>query len=250
MSFILAKIVYFLLAPFNWILALFIWSLFVKSPLFKKRLVTLIILLVFFFGNEVIYTRLVLAWQPKQVQIDDNQLYEAGILLGGLSAFDKNGKGFLNAATDRLVEATILYKTKKIKRIIISGGSIKSNRPKEAEFLYKQLLLLGVPKEDLIVENRSRTTFENAVYTKKIIDSLKLRPPYVLITSAMHIPRADKVFTKAGFQVVPFPSDFHVFDKKFNFSDYIIPDARTLDDWNIFLKEVVGIVGYKLLNKA
>lgn len=250
MFFIFSKVTYFFLAPLNWILALLIWQILVKSSITKKRISLVILALVFLFGNEVIYTRLVLAWQPKQVQLDSVSNYEAGILLGGLSSFDKYKNGYLNAASDRLIEASILYKTNKIKKIIISGGSIYANRPKEADFLSKELQLLGIPKSDLIVENQSRTTYENAVYTKKIIDSIKLRPPYVLVTSAMHISRAEKVFAKAGLQVVPFPSDFQVFDKKFFLADYFIPELNIINNWSSFLKEVIGIWGYKLFNKA
>jgi uncharacterized SAM-binding protein YcdF (DUF218 family) len=202
-----------------------------------------IIVLVLFFGNEFIYTKLVTAWQAKPVPINRLNNYEAGILLGGLSSFDKHGNGFLNSATDRLVEISILYKAKKIKKIIISGGSVYSDRPKEANFLYKELLLLGIPGNDLIIENKSRTTFE------KIVDSLRLPSPFVLVTSALHVRRAEKVFTKAGLPVVAFPSDYHVLDKKLYIDDYIIPQLTVINDWTMFLKEVIGILGYKAFGK-
>lgn len=250
MFFIFSKIAYFFIAPFNWLIALLIWRFFTNSRMIKKRLSIVIIALILFFGNEFLYVKLVSIWQAKPVHINTLSSYEAGILLGGLSSFDKYGNGFLNASTDRLVEIAILYKAQKIKKIIISGGSVYKDRPKEADFLYKELLLLGIPKQDLIIENRSRTTFENAMYTKKIIDTLKLRPPFILVTSAMHIPRAEKVFIKAGLPVVPFPSDYRVLNKKFYIDDYIIPKINIINDWTFFLKEVVGTVGYKLFNKA
>lgn len=229
---------------------MFVCSFLAKSPVVKRRLEYAIIAIILFFGNECIYTKLVMAWQPKPVQLNNHLPHEAGILLGGLSGFDKYGNGFLNAATDRLVEISILYKTKKIKRIIISGGSIYEKRPKEADFLSKELLLLGVCAQDVIIENQSRTTFENAAFTKKIIDSMKLRPPFVLVTSAMHVPRAARVFKKAGIQVIPFPADFHVVDKNFTLADYIIPEIYIINDWASFAKEIVGMMGYKLFNKV
>ena len=250
MFFIFSKIAYFFIAPVNWLTALLIWRFLTKSQVIKKRLSIVIIAFVLFFGNEFFYTTLVSAWQAQPVHINKLGNYEAGILLGGLSSFDKYGNGFLNASTDRLVEISILYKAQKIKKIIISGGSVYNDRPKEANFLYKELLLLGIPKQDLIIENHSRTTFENAMYTKKIIDTLKLRPPFVLVTSAMHIPRAEKVFTKAGLPVVAFPSDYRVLNKKFYIDDYILPKINIINDWTSFLKEVIGTVGYKLFDKA
>ncbi len=250
MFFFFSKLVYFFIAPLNWIIALLIWIFFTKSKVIKKRLSVVIIVFVLFFGNEIIYIKLVTAWQAKPVQIHELDNYEAGILLGGLSSFDKYGNGFLNSATDRLVEISILYKSQKIKKIIISGGSVYKDRPKEADFLYKKFVLLGIPAQDLIIENHSRTTFENAMYTKKIIDSIQMQPPFVLVTSALHIPRAEKVFTKAGLPVIAFPSDFRVLDKKFDFDDYFIPKLNTINDWAMFLKEVIGMLGYKLFGKV
>lgn len=250
MFFIFSKIIYFFIAPVNWLIALFIWRVFTKSSLVKKRLGLIIIALILFFGNEIIYTKSAIAWEAKPVQINNLGNYDAGILLGGLSSFDKYGKGFLNSATDRLVEISILYKVQKIKKIIISGGAVYKDRPKEADFLYKELLLLGIPASDLVIENKSRTTFENAFYTKKIVDSLQLQPPFVLVTSALHVPRAERVFTKAGLPVVSFPSDFRVIDKKFDPDDYIIPKINIMNDWSSLLKEMIGMAGYKLFNKA
>jgi uncharacterized SAM-binding protein YcdF (DUF218 family) len=96
--------------------------------------------------------------------------------------------------------------------------------------------LLGIPGQDLIIENQSRTTFENAMYTKKIIDTLKLRPPFVLVTSAMHVPRAEQVFTKAGLPVIAFPSDYRVLNKKFYIDDYIIPENKHNQRLDIIFK--------------
>jgi uncharacterized SAM-binding protein YcdF (DUF218 family) len=66
----------------------------------------------------------------------------------------------------------------------------------------------------------------------------------------MHVPRAQKVFAKAGLQVIAFPSDFRVLDKKLDVADYFIPKIGVINEWPLFLKEVVGILGYKLFNKA
>jgi uncharacterized SAM-binding protein YcdF (DUF218 family) len=247
---LISKIAYVFIAPENLIIALAIWMFLSKSTAVKKRLTVIIILLILFFGNEFIYTRLVNAWQPKPVTIADGVSYEAGIVLGGSASFDKYGKGYFNASSDRFIETCILYKTHKIKRIIISGGSNQANQPKDAIFQYKKMIELGIAPSDIVVEDSSRTTFDNAVFTKLKIDALHLKPPFVLITSAMHIPRAERVFTKAGVPVIVFPCNYHVFESKLDFFDYFIPKTGVLLSWSTFLKEVVGIIGYKIFNKA
>jgi uncharacterized SAM-binding protein YcdF (DUF218 family) len=250
MFFFLSKLTYIFITPFNWLLALLAWWFFAKKPTTKKRLIVVIILFVLFFGNDVLYTTLVNAWQPKPVTIPPDKTYEAGIVLGGLSSFDKHGNGFLNSAANRLTETCILYHTGKIKKIIVSGGAVYSDRPKEAPFLFRKLTELGVPARDIIIEQQSRTTFENATYTKRIVDSINIPGPFVLVTSAMHLPRSERVFAKAGLSVTGFPSNYSVLEKKFYFEDYVIPKLYVISDWGGFLKEVIGLWGYTLFNKA
>lgn len=246
----LSKLAYIFIAPENWIIALLIWVFITKSRVAKKRLTICIILLILIFGNDFIYTRLVHAWQPKSVTLAEGVSYEAGIVLGRSASFDKFDRGYFNGSSDRFIEACILYKTQKIKRIIISGGSNGPDQPKDADFQYRKMLELGIPAQDIIVEDSSANTFENAAFTKLKIDSLHIKPPFVLITSAMHIPRAARVFTKAGVPVVPFPCAYMVIEKRHHFADYIVPGVGTILSWSSFFKEVAGVIGYKLFNKV
>lgn len=246
---LISTIVHALISPENWIIVLLGWLLLSKAPVVRKRLTTTIVLLIFVLGNEYIYTSLVNAWQPKPVTLPLDAVYDAGIVLGGSASFDKFGRGYFNAASDRFIETCILYKTKKIKKIIISGGSNGINQPKDADFQFKKMIEIGVPSNDIIVENASVNTFENATFSKAKLDSLHLKPPFVLITSAMHIPRAQKVFIKAGIPVIPFPCNYYVVENNLSLADYLIPKAGVLLSWNGYLREVVGIAGYKLTGK-
>jgi uncharacterized SAM-binding protein YcdF (DUF218 family) len=243
-----SKITAVLITPGYWILALIIWFVLTKSATVKKRLSIVIILLIFFFGNGYVYSRLVLAWQPKLVTLAGRN-YDIGILLGGIGSFDNYGTGYLNEASDRFTEACVLYKTGKIRKILISAGNLDRKKPKEADFLAKKMIELGIPAKDILIENNSRTTFENARFTKAKLDSLQFKPPYILITSAMHVPRAKSVFEKAGMEVIPFPTHFSVIERKVRVLDFI-PNVGTIDAWSGFLKEVVGLWGYKLFRKA
>ena len=246
----ISSIISICIAPENWLILLLILLFFIKFARGKKRIAIAIVVLLLIFGNSVLFNKMVMQWQPKLVVLPSTAVYDAGIVLGGSSSFDKYNNGYLNSSADRLVEICALYNTGKIKRIIVSGGSNHRNGPKDAQFQYKKMLELGIPAADIIVEDSSTNTAENAAFTKIKVDFLKLRPPFVLVTSAMHIPRATQVFTKAGLAVVPFPCDFKVFAKDFSFTDYFIPSLNTLFSWGSFLKEVIGVAGYKLLKKA
>jgi uncharacterized SAM-binding protein YcdF (DUF218 family) len=112
------------------------------------------------------------------------------------------------------------------------------------------MIELGIPANDILVENASKSTFENALFSKRITDSLHLQPPFVLVTSAMHVPRAERVFKKAGLPVIPFPCNYYVIDTKFDFADYFVPAVGTIFSWSTYLKEVVGLIGYKVFGKV
>lgn len=252
MFFVLSKVLFFLLAPLTWMIILLLAIVWVKKAATKRRLKIMLIALVFIFTNPYIYRSLVKYWQSNPVTLSNHQVYEAGILLGGFSGYDKYDKGFFKEAADRFIQATNLYHQGIIKKIIMTGGSgaLLQNEPSESVFVFDQLLKNGVAKNDIILEHASRNTYENAVFTKKIIDSLKLNGPFVLITSAIHMPRSEKLFRKAGLQVQPYPCAYDVYDERFNLEDTIIPDTRLPVFWKYLLKEMVGTWIYQLIGKA
>lgn len=252
MFFILSKILYFLLVPFWWIVILFGWYRLSKSAKVRKYLSILMIIFVIVFTNPFLYRSLVAKWQPAPVTLTNTQAYEAGILLGGMADYDKNERGFFGNNADRFIQTANLYHRGIIKKIIVSGGtgSLSQEGPPEALFLTQALMANGVNEKDIIIEARSRNTYENAVYSKKLIDSLQLRPPFVLITSALHMKRSNSVFNKSGIDFISFPCDYKVIAKSFNLDDTIIPDITLLNNWSYFIKEVVGLYVYRLTGKA
>jgi len=252
MFFILSKVLFFLLFPFSWVIILWIWMLLSKLEKRKRILRNVILVIFIVFTNPFIYSMLVLAWQPMPVAIPAGKTYNAGIVLGGMAGFDKNGRGHFGNNSDRFIQTANLYHQGVIKKIIITGGtgSLSQREPPEAFFLQKAFIDNGIPAGDIIIETRSRNTYENAIFTKRIIDSIHLAPPYVLITSSLHMRRSEQVFKKAGFQYIPFPCDYKVVPLGFAPGDYFLPNAGLLNDWGGFLKEMIGLAVYKLTGKA
>jgi uncharacterized SAM-binding protein YcdF (DUF218 family) len=253
MFFTLSKILFFLIDPLTWLLVLVIWGFFAKSAKRKKRLYITAFILFIVFTNPFLFNQIALQYQPKPIILKENSGYEAGILLGGMSYYDKFDNGFFGENADRFIQTANLYHTRVIKKIIISGGSGKLmvNEPDEASFLAREFIRNGVKKEDIIVERRSRNTYENAVFSKGIIDSLQISGPYVLITSAIHMPRSAAVFKQAGYKdIIKFPCDFSEFEKKLEPRSLYIPEASLFRDWRALIKEWVGLMAYKLSGKA
>ena len=77
--------------------------------------------------------------------------------------------------------------------LLLEGESDAATAP-------RLLSALGIEPDRLILEDRSRNTYENAVFTRDMVDP-EAGENWLLITSAFHMPRAKALFHKAGFAV-------------------------------------------------
>jgi uncharacterized SAM-binding protein YcdF (DUF218 family) len=252
MFFILSKILLFFLSPFNWILICVVWFFITKKAVLKKRLLIVAASIFILFTNYPLYSVCVRAWQPEVKHPAYNQTYSVGIVLCGMTITDKKEGSFFGGTSDRFTQTCRLYHTGTIKKIFISGGdgSLMQNKPKEADFLRKEFVAQGIPDSVLIVEHDSRNTYESAVMAKRYLDSLHIAGPYVLVTSAEHMPRSVLTFKNAGINVVTHPAGFNVVNSNIGFTDYFVPNIGIMSHWKPFLKEVVGTWVYKLTGKA
>ncbi|MFZ6023876.1 MAG: YdcF family protein [Bacteroidota bacterium] len=252
MFFILSKLLFFLLIPFTWIMILLVWIYFTKSRELKRRLTIITISITIIFTNPWLYKKATLSWQTPKKNLSAQEQYETGILLTGMVQFDKYNKGYFGTSADRFIQTATLYHTGKIKKILVTGasGSLLHGYPAEAEYLKNVLLNNAVPEKDIIIEPLSRNTYENAIFSKKIIDSFQLKPPFLLITSALHMPRSSAVFKKASISFVTYPCDYKVVEEKISFDEVFMPDAKLLKSWSELLKELIGLAAYKLTGKA
>lgn len=113
----------------------------------------------------------------------------------------------LNQQADRLVRAVALYKANKAPLILVTGGAPIGDRS-EAEQIADILEVMGVDKNDILLEKRSRNTHDNAVYSKTILRNHDLRRIH-LVTSAFHLRRSVPLFERyPELQVLPEPTDF------------------------------------------
>jgi uncharacterized SAM-binding protein YcdF (DUF218 family) len=255
MFFFLSKFLFLFIQPFNWLLVLSLWALLSKNKPRKKRLWVITGCLFLLFSNPLLIQEIIWKWQAEEKALLKGEKYKAGILLTGFCSYnEKNGKGYFREASDRFIQTVRLYQQGHIEKIIVTGGSSKvlknDQSLKEADFVCEQLLQMGIPAEHIIKENKSRNTHENGTFTKKILDSLNIKPPYLLITSATHIPRAMEVFHKTGSDPIPYPCNFAVIENKIEFPGSFLPSLKSFELWNTFMKENIGLLIYKLTGKA
>ncbi len=245
-----SNILSFLLSPLSWIFIFIVAAYFFRKVSRKKicRIMAVIIFIV--FGNQWFLNWYAKRWQPEPVAIDNKFVYSCGIVPGGFASPDAEGNGYFNSTCDRFIQAEKLYKLGIIKHILISGGNGKFDNSsfREGAWAKNEMSIMGVPDSVIFVEDRSNDTFDNAAYAKQILDSLHLNPPYLLITSAHHIPRASLIFKNAGVVTAPFPCNYIEGRSNISFSSFI-PDPSILPRWNYYLKETAGYLWYYLKKK-
>ena len=246
MHHLFSSILSFFLSPFHWIVLLLLASFLFRRTAVKRtcRIISLALFLV--FGNDFLLDWYARNWQPEPVVIAPAQSFSCGIVPGGFASPDIDGNGTFNGTADRFIQALKLYKLGHISHILVSGGNGKEELKtfREGEWVKKELIIMGVPDSVIFVEDRSNNTLENAVNAKLILESKKLKPPYLLISSAHHIPRATVIFKNAGLTTSAFPCSY-IAGRGINTFSSIIPSLGTLFTWDVYLKETAGYLWYK-----
>ncbi len=249
--FILSKILSFFTAPLAWILVLLAFGLRAGCPLRKKRRLILAFILFLLFSNGYIFkqTSKLIEYEPIALAEIDSS-YACGIVLGGITSWDAGTQRIVfHGEADRLNQTVWLYKKGVIRKILISGGNANlfDKTQVEADFVKTYLTDLDIPSEDILTENKSKNTHQNAHFSAKLLnDSSMLNQKCLLITSNNHILRAKLCFEKAGVRCDIFPTSVNSASKPY-LSELIVPNAKTLSDWSAFFHEIIGLATYKIM---
>jgi uncharacterized SAM-binding protein YcdF (DUF218 family) len=250
--FIIGKILYFFLSPFVWVFILVILTALTKTENKRKKLAGIALAVLLFFSNPWLINNLQYPFHAPPMPMAASERYDVGIVLGGMTSYDRvNKQGHFNMSSDRFIQTALMYKKGHIKKIIASGGQngmFSEDNFMEADFIAKNLIDLGIPAEDIWIENQSKNTIENALFSKKIIDSNGgLKTKAVLITSAFHIPRATLSFEQAGIAVRPYPCAFSMLPSATSFNAAsMIPASWAMESWGSFFRELIGMTYLKL----
>jgi uncharacterized SAM-binding protein YcdF (DUF218 family) len=174
------------------------------------------------------------------------------IVLGGSTntvLSQARGAVALNDAATRITSAVALSRRFPQARLVFSGGSglLMLHSSSEADDTRRIWTDLGVAPERITTEDRSRNTYENALFSKRLVDP-KPGERWLLVTSAYHMPRSVGLFRAVGFPVIPYPVDYQTAD---DWTDYLPPrDAtKNFERFDIAAREWVGLVAYRLTRK-
>ena len=246
MFLILSKTIGLLTKPLTWLMILISIAVFGRKPQLKKMALIAALIVLLIFTNPFFINFTLKLWEPAPVSIKGLPNYDIGILLGGFSRHLYEADNLqLTDSGDRLWQTVSLYKQEKIKKILVSGGSTKTAKP-EAAAVYDALLAFGIPDTVIFVEDKSRNTRENAVFTAELIAKHHPDAKCLLITSAVHMKRSLGCFRKAGLNPDPFPADHIARYYKTYWAEWIRPEPAAFRNWDRVVNEWVGIIVYKI----
>jgi len=147
-------------------------------------------------------------------------------------------------ASDRIFAGIDLIKENKAPALVLTGGKLPWSVGKpEGEHLRAIAEKLGVPSDIILLTENVQNTDQEAKAVAKFLN--KKVPNIILVTSAFHMPRAQKVFEAAGIEVSPFPVDFLSGADKTTLIHFI-PSARSFRDTSFFVRELIGRIYYEL----
>ena len=245
--FILSKLLLFIISPFNIALILIICGIIFKR--FRKKLYIASLTVILFFSIPIFFHLAIKWWEETPVPLRENDYRCKNIVvLGGMSTYHiPSGRVRFTQSGDRFMQALLLGKQNQVENFVISGGSaaITHNERPEAAFLNEYISKLQLLDNcNVLIDSLSRNTYENAVYTREIFEKHNIKKEIALVTSAWHIARAKRCFEKQGFMVTPVGADFLTPTRKPVIGDFILPSASTLANWELLIKEWIGLVTY------
>ncbi len=252
MFFFLSKALHILTEPIFWIL--FLWSIYAwkKKSKWRKKLLLSAVVISFLFTNTLVFKEVARLWEVHGVDANSIENYDVAIVLGGMFEYNNDLKTLsARRGADRLYQALRLYHRGKVKKLLISGsnGFVSDRGLDEAKQIRDELVIWGIPREDILIDSLSKNTWENASNTFEILQRNGLTDKRLLIiTSGTHMRRSLGCFEKLGLRVDSYSTDLFTGPKRsYHWDEYIIPSLSTADDWSILTHEIAGYLVYKIM---
>jgi uncharacterized SAM-binding protein YcdF (DUF218 family) len=176
------------------------------------------------------------------------------VLAGGLVVDDDAGTQvrLSDSTLQRCVAARRLYRRAGGCRLVLCGGKVDWSTPGPtlAVAMRDFLTEAGARPDDLVLEEKSSTTYENALFSKALLNSAGREGARIwLVTEATHMRRAMGCFRTLGIECTPAPCDHHAWREEFSILS-VIPCARGVSRVAQAAHEWMGLFWYRLRGRA
>ncbi|MFH1017721.1 MAG: YdcF family protein [Pseudomonadota bacterium] len=256
LSFVITKLLWFLFRPDNLLVFGLVFAVIaLRTRLHKWGQRVLIIITCVFVALSFLPIGDVLIGTledryPSPVSLPEN--VEGIVILGGAIQADVSADRHVMAfypEVGRLTGAIPLMRKFPHAKVVFAGGSgaLFDQTLREADFAKRFFSDLGLDTSRIIFDRDSRNTFENAVETIELGQPTGTQP-WILVTSAYHMPRSVGTFRKAGLEVIPYPVDYRtVRSRIFRFSPGLFTSADVI---RTAVKEWGGLIAYYLMGRT
>jgi len=158
------------------------------------------------------------------------------------------GQASVNGHAERMTTFLMLARRYPKAKLVFSGGSgdMRNQDVTEAATVKLFLQEQGFDANRVLYEDKSRNTYENGVFSKKIAEP-KTGETWLLITSAADLPRAVGVFRRIAWPVVPVPCDYDVLEPRWRLTSSLLDALLSISHG---LHEWIGLAVYYLTDKS
>ena len=224
-------------------------GLIVLGIIFNLRKFSLIGVIVLILSSLPIISNKFIAYLEKDyqpIEIAEIENVDAIVVLSGMIRVigdEENLKYEFNDSVDRFFAGLDLFNNNKSPILILTRGKMPwSLGIAEGEYLKELAIKYGVSEENIFLTDEVQNTDQEAKAIKEILtEDAKI----ILVTSAFHMPRAEKVFKAANINIIPFPVDFQNSKSKTTMMDFI-PSSGSLSQTSHFVREMIGRLYYTL----
>ena len=255
--FIAAKLLAFLTQPLAWMALLMLAAVLLAQhrPRASQRLGAAALAMLLVLGWEPLPDALIRhleAQYPALPASTDLTAYAGVVVLGGALepayVWTHPGQSALNDAAERMTEVLPLLRRRPALKVLFTGGEgeLFGNGLPEARRAERFFSSQGIAPRQVLFESASRTTFENALLSKSV-PGINPAQPWLLMTSAWHMPRAMATFRQNGWNVSAYPVDFRA-GLDTPWTQYSMDQGAK--KWKLVLHEWLGLVAYRLSGKA
>ena len=254
MSLFLDKIIPLFVYPVGFAILTGLASLFAFALGRRRRAVVWIVagtLYLWLAATPIVALALVSSLEEQYpiVKVEELPRADVAIVLGGVSFPSQalNPYADMKAGADRILHTARLFKSGKVGRILISSGQpiVQEDAKSEAEVIEGFLNEFGIDSANIVLESDSRNTRENAINSLAIMQKNGFSSA-LLVTSALHMPRAAAVFRQAGVNFSPVSIDTLSSSLARRSVFAFLPNSKALDISTQAIKEWIGLLVYRL----
>jgi len=246
---IFGNLISLLLKPPGMILFLMLVGLVTRQRFYRtgQSLIYLAMSLLLLFSMPIV-SRNMTQWYENMPVLDETGIKDAAaiVILGAgryRGAPEYGGDTISRYALERIRYGAHLQRKTKLP-ILVSGGNVYDTEAIPEAELMQQVLEKDFLLVTRWVENQSRTTYENAVFTQAMLSTENIKH-IILVTHALHMPRAREAFEQAGFIVTPAPLGYHTTPAG-PWLASLIPHADSLELISSLFNEWIGRLWYRL----